>query len=156
MKLLMLAFETKSPEWVSSARAEYVQKISHFVALDWKALKSPIADRDDAGVKQKKEAQILLKQIDPSDMVILFDEGGVSFTNSIGFAEHLKRVVESGKARVVFVIGGPYGFHEDIKRRANLKWSLSKLTFNHWVAQIASLEQIYRGFTIIRGLPYHN
>jgi 23S rRNA (pseudouridine1915-N3)-methyltransferase len=156
MKLVMTAFETKSPPWVNTAREEYIAKISHFVPLEWKSFKSPAADREDQAVKLKKEAEILLKFLEPSDFLILFDESGSTFTDSKMFSESLRRVVESGKSRAVLSIGGAYGFHEDIKKRAQMKWSLSKLTFNHWLAQITALEQIYRGFTILKGLPYHN
>lgn len=156
MKLVFAAFETKSPEWAQIARSEYVQKVSYFLPMEWKPIKSPSADRDDQSVKLKKEAELLLKFIEPNDLLVLFDEGGVQFKNSPDFADHFRRVVESGKSRVVFAIGGPYGFHADVKQRAQLKWSLSKLTYNHWLAQLVALEQIYRGFTILKGLPYHN
>jgi 23S rRNA (pseudouridine1915-N3)-methyltransferase len=156
MKLVLTAFETKSPDWVATARQDYLTKISHFIPLEWRPFKSPSADRDDASVKLKKESEILLKFLDASDLLVLFDENGTTFADSKVFSEHLKRVVESGKSRVVLAIGGPYGFSEDVKKRAQMKWSLSKLTMNHWIAQIAALEQVYRGFTILKGLPYHN
>lgn len=156
MKLIFAAFESKSPGWVSQGREEYIQKISHFFPLEWRSLKTPSLDRDEALTKQKKEAETLLKFLEPSDFLILFDEAGTNFSDSKQFSEHLKRVVESGKSRAIFVIGGPYGFHEEIKKRAQARWSLSKLTLNHWIAQLTALEQIYRGFTILKGLPYHN
>jgi 23S rRNA (pseudouridine1915-N3)-methyltransferase len=68
----------------------------------------------------------------------------------------LGRVLESGKSRLVFVIGGAYGFSDEVYARADMKWSLSALTFNHWLAQLAALEQVYRGLTILKGIPYHN
>lgn len=156
MKLVFAAFETKSPEWAQAARTEYVQKISHFLPLEWRPIKSPAIDRDDKSVKLKKEAELLFKILEPSDLLILFDEASTSFKSSHDFSEHLRRVTESGKSKVVFAIGGAYGFHPDVKKRAQHKWSLSLLTYNHWLAQLVALEQIYRGFTIIKGLPYHN
>ena len=156
MKLVFTAFETKSPEWAQTARAEYIQKVSHFVPMEWRPIKSPAIDRDDHAVKQKKEAELLFKILEPNDLLILFDEGGSSFKNSHDFSASLRRVMESGKSKVLFVIGGAYGFHPDVKQRAQYKWSLSHLTYNHWLAQLVALEQIYRGFTIIKSLPYHN
>ncbi|MBX3020417.1 MAG: 23S rRNA (pseudouridine(1915)-N(3))-methyltransferase RlmH [Bdellovibrionales bacterium] len=156
MKLKFYIFETKAPAWVETARAEYAAKISPFFAFEVQTLKSPSADRDSAEVKRRKEAEILLKQLDDRDLLILFDEGGKVFRSSEEFSDGLVRAVESGKARVVFCIGGPYGFSAEVKARAQMKWSLSPLTMNHWIAQLMALEQIYRGFTIMRGIPYHN
>jgi len=156
MKLKFLILETKSPGWVQEARAEYSAKLGGFLPFEIQLLKSPSADRESAEVKKRKEAEILLKQIEPRDAVVLFDEAGKSCRNSEEFATQLGRLLDSGKTRLVFCIGGPYGFDESVKTRADAKWSLSGLTMNHWVAQIAALEQIYRGLTIKKGIPYHN
>lgn len=156
MKLRFLIFESKAPGWVQDARAEYVNKISPFLPMEFKSLKSPAADRDQAEVKRRLEGQRFLEEFDERDLVVLFDEHGKSVRSSEEFAEQLRRVTESGKQRIVFCVGGAYGFSDEVKKRADAKWSLSTLTMNHWLAQIAALEQIYRGFTILRGLPYHN
>lgn len=156
MKLKFLVFETKAPSWLEEARAEYTVKISGFLPFEFQTLKSPSADRDQAEVKLKREAEVLLKYIDERDYVVLFDERGKQHANSEDFSKSLWRAVESGKSRVIFCIGGPFGFDESVKKRAQAKWSLSALTMNHWIAQAVALEQIYRGFTIVKGLPYHN
>jgi 23S rRNA (pseudouridine1915-N3)-methyltransferase len=156
MKLKFLIFETKSPAWVNEARAEYAAKISAFQNFEVRALKSPSADRDDHEVKRRKEGELLLKQLDGRDLLILFDEAGKIFASSEDFAKQLGRHLESGKAQIVFVIGGPYGFSQDVRDRSQARWSLSPLTLNHWIAQLAALEQVYRGFTILKGIPYHN
>ena len=155
MKLRFLIFETKSPAWVEAARAEYVAKLRPFVNFELKLLKSPSGARDDAEAKRRREGELLLKQID-ADLLVLFDEGGTVFKRSEEFATALGRALESGKTTVTFVIGGPYGFAPEVYARAQAKWSLSGLTMNHWIAQLAALEQVYRGFTILRGIPYHN
>lgn len=156
MKIRVLIFETKLPGWVQEARAEYIAKITPFTPLEVRTLKGPRAERDDAELKRRKEGEVLLKNLDARDFLILFDEAGRSFPNSEAFAQHLSLAMNSGKPSLVFVIGGPYGFSEDVKKRAQAKWSLSGLTFNHWLAQLVALEQIYRGFTIIKRIPYHN
>lgn len=156
MKLRFLIFETKSPSWVSEAREEYASKLKPFFPFTLQTLKSPSAERDAASVKLKKEAEILLKAISEKDFLVLFDEAGKSVPSSEDFARQLTRCLESGKNEVVFCIGGPYGFDDSIKARAQVRWSLSPLTMNHWVAQIMALEQLYRGLTIVRGIPYHN
>jgi 23S rRNA (pseudouridine1915-N3)-methyltransferase len=156
MKLKFLIFETKAPTWVEAARTEYAGKIRPFADFELQTLKSPSAGREDAEVKRRREGELLLKQIDPKDLLILFDEKGEAPPSSEAFAKRLGRVLEAGKPRLVFCIGGPYGFTDEIKTRAGARWSLSALTMNHWIAQLAALEQIYRGFTILRGIPYHN
>lgn len=156
MKIKLVIFETKVPDWVEAARAEYTAKLKPFYPFEIQSLKSPSADRDGADVKKKREAEILLKQLDERDLLVLFDEKGKSFMASEDFAKNLGRLLESGKARIVFCIGGPYGFDESVFARSQARWSLSALTLNHWVAQIAALEQIFRGMTIIKGIPYHN
>lgn len=156
MKIKFLILETKAPDWVNSARAEYVAKISPFIKFEFKPLKSPNADRDSAAVKQKLEAELILKELGEKDMLILFDEKGKLAKASEDFSQTLARVLESGKSQVVLCIGGPYGFSDDVKKRAQMQWSLSPLTMNHWIASLMALEQIYRGFTILKGIPYHN
>ncbi len=156
MQLNFFVFETRSPDWLQQIRTDYVGKISGFLNMEWRTLKSPGAERDQADIKRKREAELLFKQLDERDYVILFDEAGRLHKKSEEFAIALSRALESGKSRVVFCIGGPYGFDEKVKARAQARWSLSTLTMNHWIAQAVALEQIYRGLTILKGLPYHN
>lgn len=156
MKLKFIIFETRAPEWVQAARAEYAKKLAGFLPFEIQILKSPTAEREQAEVKRRQEAELLLRALDERDLLVLFDEAGRVARSSEEFAARLGRVVESGKARVVFVIGGPFGFADEIKRRAAELWSLSPLTMNHWIAQLMALEQLYRGLTIRKGVPYHN
>lgn len=156
MKLKFLIFETKAPAWVATARAEYEAKIFHFAPFEIKALKSPTNNRENADGKRRQEAEILFNQLGERDLLILFDENGKAAKASEEFAQNLGRALESGKATIVFCIGGPYGFDPAVKERAQMRWSLSTLTMNHWIAQLMALEQVYRGFTILKGIPYHN
>ncbi len=156
MKLKFLILEGKPPTWVAEARAEYLSKIQPFVAIEIKSMKSPSVDRDSSEVKRKHEGEMILDEITDRDFLVLFDERGKASKNSEEFSSHLGRVLESGKQRVVLCIGGAYGFSEAVYQRADAKWSLSPLTMNHWLAAIMALEQIYRGLTILKGIPYHN
>lgn len=156
MKLVLLIVEGKAPAWAETARGEYVQKISGFIPFEIKSLKSPSVDRDSSAVKTRKEAELILDQLDDKDFLVLFDEAGKLAKSSEEFSTALSRVLESGKSKIVFCIGGPYGFDESVRQRAQAKWSLSPLTMNHWIAGVTALEQIYRGFTILKGIPYHN
>jgi 23S rRNA (pseudouridine1915-N3)-methyltransferase len=157
MKLSFLILEGgKPPEWVATARAEYAAKITPFVPFEIKLLKSPNADRDSADVKRKLEAELILRELDDKDLLVLFDERGKLSKTSEDFSIALSRVLESGKANIFFCIGGPYGFADEVRKRAQNQWSLSPLTMNHWIAGLMALEQIFRGMTILRGIPYHN
>jgi 23S rRNA (pseudouridine1915-N3)-methyltransferase len=156
MKLKFLVLETKAPPWLVNAREEYLAKLGAFHPFDLQIVKSPSFERENAAGKMKKEAELLMRHIDSKDLLILFYEAGKTFTSSEDFAKHFGRYLESGKALMIFCIGGPYGFSEDLKARAQARWSLSGLTMNHWVAQLTALEQLYRALTILKGIPYHN
>jgi len=102
----------------------------------------------------EKEGQILLKRLKPGDYVILLDERGKQF-HSISFAEYLNSL-EGTVNQLVFVIGGPYGFSEEVYERADALLSLSRLTFSHQLVRVIFMEQLYRAFTILKGEPYHH
>lgn len=103
---------------------------------------------------QNQEAALLLKRIKPTDHLVLLDERGQEY-NSISFAENLNSL-EGRVSHLVFVIGGPYGFSEEVYHRANGKLSLSRLTFSHQLVRLIFLEQLYRAYTILKGEPYHH
>ena len=98
---------------------------------------------------------MLLKQIDQNDDVILLDEKGKEFS-SVAFSEIIEKKMLSSIKRMVFVVGGPYGFSQRIYDRANSKISLSAMTFSHQMIRVIFIEQLYRAFTILRGEPYHH
>ena len=156
MKSIFYSFETKSEPWVEEARAAYLKKISAFIPFEIEMLKSPPLARDDAESKKRAEAEKLLSLLRPTDLLVLFDEKGKMFTNSEAFASTFGKMLERSPARMVFLIGGAFGVDEAVRKRAQSTFSFSGLTFNHWVAQIVALEQIYRALTILKGLPYHN
>ena len=103
---------------------------------------------------QNQEAALMLKRLKSSDYVVLLDERGKEY-NSISFAEHLN-ALEGRVNHLVFVIGGPYGFSEEIYQRAQARISLSKLTFSHQLVRVIFMEQLYRAYTILKGEPYHH
>jgi len=102
----------------------------------------------------EKEGQMLLKRLKPGDYVILLDERGKQY-HSISFAEYLNSL-EGTVNQLVFVIGGPYGFSEEVYERADALLSLSRLTFSHQLVRVIFMEQLYRAFTILKGEPYHH
>lgn len=103
---------------------------------------------------QNQEAALLLKWVKPTDHLVLLDERGQEY-NSISFAEYLNSL-EGRVNHLVFVIGGPYGFSEEVYKRADAQLSLSKLTFSHQLVRVIFMEQLYRAYTILKGEPYHH
>lgn len=154
-KIVFYHFATAKEAWADQAADLYQKKISYFFKFEIVALKPRKSAREDAEYKKNEEGKLLLENIQSDDFVVLFDEKGKSF-NSIEFSKKIEAILGSAKKRLVFVIGGAYGVSEDIKNRADLKITLSPMTMNHLLAQTVALEQIYRGFTILKNLPYHN
>jgi 23S rRNA (pseudouridine1915-N3)-methyltransferase len=107
--------------------------------------------------KQQKiaEGKDLLKRIEKSDAVILLDENGKLY-NSIQFSTFLQKKMNSGLKKIIFIIGGPYGFSDEIYERCDGKVSLSPMTFSHQMVRLFFTEQLYRSFTILRNEPYHH
>ena len=104
---------------------------------------------------KKHEGKKLLKGIAPGDELVLLDEKGKQF-NSVEFASFLQKKFNAGLKKMIFCIGGAYGFSEEVYMRSNSKISLSEMTFSHQMVRLIFLEQLYRAFTIIKGEPYHN
>ena len=108
-------------------------------------------------VKQQRtaEGEAILRQLTDGDYVVLLDERGAEF-RSVDFACWLQKRMNSGMKRLVMVIGGPYGFSEEVYGRADAKIALSKMTFSHQIVRAIFAEQIYRAFTILNNEPYHH
>ena len=98
---------------------------------------------------------MMLKQINTSDHLVLLDDKGNDFSSPI-FAEKLQQWMLSGKKRLVFVVGGAYGFSQQVYDRGNEKLSLSRMTFSHQMVRLFFVEQLYRGYTILNNEPYHH
>ncbi|MBQ8367074.1 MAG: 23S rRNA (pseudouridine(1915)-N(3))-methyltransferase RlmH [Alistipes sp.] len=107
------------------------------------------------GEQKRLEGEAILRLLTPADYVMLLDEHGAEL-RSIEFADLVEKRMSAGIKRLVFVIGGPYGFSEAVYARANGKLSLSKMTFSHQIVRAIFLEQLYRAFTILKNEPYHH
>ena len=105
--------------------------------------------------QKEKEGDLILSKIGPTDHLILLDENGKTFSSE-GFSDFLQKKMNSGIKSLVFVIGGPYGFSETVYQKAQGKVSLSEMTFSHQMVRLFVIEQIYRGFTILKNEPYHH
>ncbi len=102
-----------------------------------------------------KEGETILAKTKPEDLLILLDENGRHYTSE-NFAQYIEQQLSGSKHRLIFLVGGAYGFSEEIYRRADAKLALSSMTFSHQMVRLFFLEQLYRAMTILRGEPYHN
>ncbi len=156
MKIALIYLQGRASNWAELACKEYEQKVSAILPFEQVAIRSPSRGRPQADKKRDEEGLALLKFLkESSDKLILFEEGGLEVSDSKEFSRFVVQKIALG-GRLVFAIGGPYGFSLAVKRRALATVSLSRLTFNHHLARVVALEQIYRALTIWRGLPYHN
>ena len=134
---------------------DYVARIGHYMPFDVITIPELKNAKNLSEDQQKQaEGELILKQLQPSDTVVLLDEHGQQF-RSIQFARWLEQKQQTAR-RLVFVIGGPYGFSPAVYGRANEQFSLSPMTFSHQMIRLTFTEQVYRACTIIKGEPYHH
>lgn len=135
---------------------EYAGRVKHYISFDiitipeLKNTKSLSTDQ-----QKQQEGELILKQMQAGDHVVLLDEHGKEF-RSVEFSKWVEQKMQTVNKRLVFVIGGPYGFSPDVYAKANEKISLSKMTFSHQMVRLIFVEQLYRAMTIMRGEPYHH
>lgn len=135
---------------------DYVKRLQRYVKFSVKVIPDNKAlVRAPAAVRIKSEGEQLLALLDTKDTVVLLDDKGKQFTSET-FASFLEARMIASVKHLVFVVGGAYGFSEDVNKRADFKMSLSPMTFSHQVVRLLFLEQLYRAFTIIKGEPYHH
>lgn len=134
---------------------DYTQRIGHYMPFSITVIPELKNTKALSEQQQKeREGELILQKIQPSDKLVLLDEHGKEF-RSVEFAAWIERQQQLGR-KLVFVIGGPYGFSEAVYKRADEKISLSKMTFSHQMVRLVFTEQIYRACTIIKGEPYHH
>jgi len=143
-------------DYIKTGVEIYEKRLKHFIPFETMVI-SDIKNAKSLTEEQlkQKEGEQILKKIDSNDYLILLDERGKQFS-SLQFSELLEGYLQSNHKRIIFLIGGAYGFSEEVYKRANAQWSLSKLTFSHQMVRLFVVEQIYRGMSILRGLPYHH
>ena len=152
---LIVVGKTDSKE-VDALVTMYSKRLSHYIRFGITYLPDLRNTKNLSEAQQKSgEGEMILAALQPSDCVVLLDEGGKEF-RSVAFAEWIERKMASGLRRLVFIIGGPYGFSEAVYGRADAKISLSQMTFSHQIVRAIFAEQLYRAFTIIRHEPYHH
>ncbi len=141
---------------VEALVAMYTKRLNHYVRFAITTIADVRNTRKLSEAEQKRlEGEAILRLINDSDHVALLDEHGAEL-RSIEFADLIQRRMSSGVKRLVFVIGGPYGFSDAVYSRSNSKLSLSKMTFSHQIVRAIFTEQLYRAFTILKNEPYHH
>lgn len=136
--------------------AIYTNRLKHYISFELCTIPDIKKAKNLSQNQQKdKEGILILDQLKPTDQLILLDEKGKEFT-SIEFSQFIQKKLNSGIKQVVFAIGGPYGFSEEVRKNAVSKISLSKMTFSHQMIRLFIVEQVYRAFTILKNEPYHH
>lgn len=135
---------------------DYTKRLSFYIKFDLDIIPDIKNVKNLSETQQKeKEGELILSKITATDNLILLDENGKTFS-SVGFSEFLQKKMNAGTKTLVFVIGGPYGFSETVYQKAIGKVSLSEMTFSHQMVRLFVIEQLYRGFTILKNEPYHH
>lgn len=155
MKVKLIAIGKTDDNYLNEGIQIYLDRLKHYISFE-----IVIINDIKTGVKQnvlsqkEKEGKLFLSKLKSNDFVILLDENGKSFT-STEYANFFQKRMNASQD-MIFLIGGPFGFSQEIYDRANEKVSLSKMTFSHQMVRLFFVEQLYRAFTIIKGEKYHN
>ena len=155
MKTLLILVGKTTDKHFQAGITDYVERIGHYMPFELVTIPELKNTKHLTEEQQKvMEGELILRLLQPSDTMVLLDEHGHEF-RSIEFAQWMEQKRNTAR-RLVFVIGGPYGFSKDVYARANEQLSLSRMTFSHQMMRLVFTEQVYRACTIIKGEPYHH
>ncbi|MBO6188005.1 MAG: 23S rRNA (pseudouridine(1915)-N(3))-methyltransferase RlmH [Prevotella sp.] len=155
MKTILLQVGKTVNKHFQAGINDYVERIGHYMPFEVVTIAELKNTKNLTEQQQKQqEGELILRQLQASDTVVLLDEHGREY-RSIEFARWLEQKQQTSR-RLIFIIGGPYGFSNDVYARANEQLSLSKMTFSHQMIRLTFTEQVYRACTIIKGEPYHH
>ena len=156
MKITLLTVGKTDRDWVKQGLDIYVSRLKHYIPFNINEIPElkNVSSLSKDQIKTK-EGELILKNVRATDDVILLDEHGKEYS-SVEFAAALQKKITYEGRDIIFIIGGAYGFSEEVYRRANSKISLSRMTFSHQMVRTIFAEQIYRAFTIMKGEPYHH
>jgi len=156
MKITLLVVGKTDENYLKEGIRQYADRIKHYTDFRIEVIPDIKKSRNMRIEEQKmKEGERILTHWAPSKEIHLLDENGKLFSSKM-FAEFLQKKMASGLKEIIFVIGGPYGFSEEVSHKAQSKISLSRMTFSHQLARLLCTEQIYRALTILKGEPYHH
>jgi 23S rRNA (pseudouridine1915-N3)-methyltransferase len=156
MRITLLTVGKTTDHYLLEGIDKYVQRLKHYVPFKMLELPELKHTKSLSQEQQKaREATLILKQLNPTDYLILLDEQGKEMTSTY-FSTFLNKKMVGAVQHLIFVIGGPYGFDSCVYSRANERISLSKMTFSHQMVRLFFMEQLYRAYTILKGEPYHH
>jgi 23S rRNA (pseudouridine1915-N3)-methyltransferase len=156
MKLTLLVVGKTDDKYIKEGMERYAKRLKHYVDFNFEIIPDiKKAKNTTIDLQKIKEGEQILSKWTPVKEFHLFDEKGKTYT-SREFAGFLNKKMVSGLKELVFVIGGPYGFSDEVYQKAGSKISLSRMTFSHQLARLLCMEQLYRAFTILKGEPYHH
>lgn len=156
MKIALIVIGKTDAGYFVDAINEYKKRLVHYIPFEMEVIPDIKNVKNMSEIQQKeKEGELILKFLQPGDYLVLLDEKGKDFT-SLQFAAYLEKKMHTIPKRLVFIIGGPYGFSEAVYGAASEKISLSKMTFSHQMVRLICIEQIYRAMTILNNEPYHH
>ncbi len=156
MNIKLLAIGKTDNKALQTLIDDYTKRLSFYIKFDLEIIPDVKNVKNLSEIQQKeKEGELILSKISSTDQLILLDENGTTFS-SIGFSDYLQKKMNAGIKTLVFVIGGPYGFSDELYKKAKGKISLSEMTFSHQMVRLFVIEQMYRGFTILKNEPYHH
>jgi 23S rRNA (pseudouridine1915-N3)-methyltransferase len=156
MTIKLLAIGKTDSKALQSLINVYEKRLQHYIKFEIELIPDLKNSKNLSEDQQKtKEGELILKKLNPTDVLVLLDEKG-KLLSSIEFSSYLQKKMNSGIKQLVFLIGGPYGFSQEIYAAAAGKISLSKMTFSHQMIRLFLTEQVYRAFTILKNEPYHH
>ena len=156
MQITLIAIGKTDRAELEQLIALYEKRLKHYIKFEFVVLPDIKNSKNLSEAQQKeKEGELILAQLQPTDTLILLDENGKQYS-SVDFAQFLQKKMNSGLKNLVLAIGGPYGFSHAVYAKCSGKISLSKMTFSHQMVRLFLVEQLYRGFTILRNEPYHH
>ena len=156
MKILLLQVDKTQDSYLMEGIEVYTKRLKNYTQLEVLTINVPKNVRQRSVSEQKtEEAKLIFEHIDSNDVLLLLDENGREYT-SVEFSEFIAKKQNASVKRLVFLIGGPFGFSDKIYERANAKISFSKMTFSHQMIRLFFTEQLYRAYTILKGEKYHH
>ena len=156
MTIKLIAIGKTDNKQLSSLITDYQKRLGFYIKFSLEIIPDIKNSKNlSEDLQKQKEGELILKKLSNTDTLILLDENGKQH-DSVGFSDYLQKHMNSGIKQLVFVIGGPYGFSDEIYAKSKGKISLSKMTFSHQMIRLFFIEQLYRGFTILRNEPYHH
>ena len=156
MKTVLIVVGATTDRHFSAGIEEYVRRVNHYVPFAIEVIPELRGTKSLSEAEQKeREGELLLKALQPGDYLVLLDEHGEE-RRSIDFARWMEKRIAASPRRLVFMVGGPYGFSQALHEKANEEISLSRMTLSHQMVRLLFVEQIYRAMTILRGEPYHH